>query len=332
MVPIMITETIKSLNEWMCLTLKRIYFMWIVLGLFIFIGVYLIWDSYINPDSTALTWLSACSTYAVVLVTLVYAITTSEQRDLMASQLNEMHSQRQLMADQLEEIRRDDKIQRLNKEMDFVVGPLRSKIGSYKIYEPLFIQEDDKQRSIAFWEDIKRNLYLASSDLRVNVEKYLAVFEEQKNQLRTARYTVQEKANNYDKEKGRGFTETGRGRYLDLHKPAPINEGYNSYLKSIEDGNKQIDSNSNYGKTRSLILEIANEGHNYDIHVDDQKYNVSIKEVRRDLEQAIQVRYDAIKHELDRLETSGSKVPTVGGLRDGNKKIDDCKVDGQKKN
>ena len=291
MVTIMITETIKRLNERMCLTQKRIYVMWIVLGLLVFIGVYLIWYSYANPKSNALTWLSACSTYAVVLVTLVYAITTSEQ-------LKEMQSQRQLMADQLEENRRDDKIQRLNKEMDFVVGPLRSKIGSYKIYEPLFIEECNKQASISFWEGIKKNLYLASADLRINVDKYLAVFEEQQEQLRKARYGLQEFAISYGLEKGTGSIETSMSRYSILFKPAPVNEGYNSYLKSIEDSNNEIGYDNSYGKTRSWIWQLANERHRYDIRVDDQIYKVSIYEARENLERAVELRYDAIKKEL----------------------------------
>ena len=87
----------------MCFPLKRTHFMWFVFVLFIILGIYLINDSLTNPKSTALVLLSACSTYAVVLVTLVYAITTSEQRDVMA--------------DQLKEIQRERNIQRLNREM-----------------------------------------------------------------------------------------------------------------------------------------------------------------------------------------------------------------------
>jgi hypothetical protein len=73
--------------------LKLVQILQIVLVLFILIGIYLIWDSLMNPKSTALTLLSACSTYAVVLVTLVYAITTSQQRDIMEDQLNSMRDQ-----------------------------------------------------------------------------------------------------------------------------------------------------------------------------------------------------------------------------------------------
>jgi hypothetical protein len=86
--------------------------------------------------------LSACSTYAVVLVTLVYAITTSEQRDVMA--------------DQLKEIQRERNIQRLNREIDFVAGPLTSKIGSYKGYEPLYLEENDVKASIVFGKVLRK--------------------------------------------------------------------------------------------------------------------------------------------------------------------------------
>lgn len=290
----------------MCLSLKRNQVMWIALSLFILMGVCLIGYSLMNPQSIALTLLSACSTYAVVLVTLVYAITTSEQRDVMASQLSEMHGQRKLMADQLEEIRHDHKIQRLNKEMDFVVGPLRSKIGSFKVYEPLFLEECNEQTSIAFWEDIKKNLYLASADLHVIVMKYLAVFEEQKEKLRKTRYEVRIMADNYVHENG--IVESMKDRYLVLLRPAPVNEGYNSYLKFIEDGNKQIGYDSSYGKTRSWFLELANENHIYDIRVDGNLDRISIHYARDDLERAVQQRYDAVKNELSEAEVGSREA------------------------
>ncbi len=210
--------------------------MWIVLKIFVLLGVGLIIYSVLNPQSIALNLLSACSTYAVVLVTLVYAITTSEQRDVMASQLKEMQSQRRIMADQLGEIRRDSKIQRVNKEIDFIVGPLLSKIGSYKVYEPLYLEDYNREKSLAFWEDIKRNLYLTSDDLRLAVTKYLAVFEEQKTQLRKVRYELRAHVVNYGHE--HGIAETAIPRYKVLFKPAPVDEGYGSYLKFIEDGNR----------------------------------------------------------------------------------------------
>ena len=289
----------------MCRPLKRTDFLWIVLALFIFIGIYLIWYSITNPKSTALTLLSACSTYAVVLVTIFYAITTSEQRDVMVSQLKEMDGQRQLMADQLKEIRQDGKIQRLHKEADFVVGPLRSKIGSYKVYEPLFLEECNQQRSIAFWEDIKKNLYLTSADLRVNVEKYLAVFEEQKKQLRKARYEIRGMADNYGHENG--IAERELDRYKILLRPAPVDEGYNSYLKFIEGGNKKIGYDSSYGKTRSRILELVNENYQYDIRVEERIDKISIYDARRNLECSVKQRYEGIKDELSEL---------LGGSRD----------------
>lgn len=270
--------------------------MWIVLGLFILTGIYLIWDSLTNPKSTALTLLSACSTYAVVLVTLVYAITTSEQRDVMASQLNEMQGQRQLMADQLEEIRREGKIQRLNKEMDFVVGPLRSKIGSYKVYEPLYLEKVMSEQSTAFWEDIKKNLYLTSDDLRVNIDRYLAVFEEQSELLRRTRYDIKYHVDSYCHD--HGIAETEIPRYKVLFNPAPICEGYNSYLKYIENGNKEIGYDSAYGKFRANLLELINENHKYDIRIDDQVDIVSIHDARYHLENAVKRRYDAINNEL----------------------------------
>lgn len=275
--------------------------MWIVLVLLISFGIYLIWYSLTNPESIAfnLDLLSACSTYAVVLVTLVYAITTSEQRDVMASQLKEMHSQRKLMTDQLEETRREGKIRRLSKEMDFVVGPLRSKIGSYKVYEPLYLEEDNEQRAIVFWEDIKKNLYLTSADFRVKVEKYLAVFEEQKKALRKTRYDLKYHVGVYSKE--HEIAERALDRYKVLFRPAPVNEGYNSYLKFIEDSNKEIGYDSSYGKIRVLFFELAQEGHKYDIRVDEHLDKISIYDARDALERAAKQRYDTVKDELSKI-------------------------------
>ena len=214
----------------------------------------------------------------------------------MASQLNEMQGQRQLMADQLEEIRREGKIQRLNKEMDFVVGPLRSKIGSYKVYEPLYLEKVMSEQSIAFWEDIKKNLYLTSDDLRLNIDRYLAVFEEQSELLRRTRYDIKYHVDSYCHE--HGIAETAIPRYKVLFNPAPISEGYNSYLKNIENGNKEIGYDSAYGKIRANLLELINENHKYDIRVDDQVDIVSIHDARYHLENAVKRRYDAINNEL----------------------------------
>lgn len=233
----------------MCLTLKRTHFMWFVFILFIILGLYLINDYLTNPKSTALVLLSACSTYAVVLVTLVYAITTSEQRDVMANQLKE--------------IQRDRNIQRLNREIDFVVGPLTSKIGSYKVYEPLYLEESDLKASTVFWEGIKQNLYLTSDDLRVKVDTYLAVFEQQNEQLRKVRYDIEQHVISYCKEKG--ISEEAKEHYQILFTSAPMNEGYCSYLKYIEDWNKKIGDDSSYGKCRIWFLDLVNEGKKYDI-------------------------------------------------------------------
>ena len=266
----------------MCLTLKRTHFMWFVFILFIVLGLYLINDYLTNPKSTALVLLSACSTYAVVLVTIVYAITTSEQRDVMADQLNE--------------IQRDRNIQRLNREIDFVVGPLTSKIGSYKVYEPLYLGGNGLEASTVFWEGIKKNLYLTSDDLRAKVDKYLAVFEQQKEQLRKVRYDIREHVISYSKENG--IAERQINRYTILFTPAPINEGYNSYLQYIDDGNKKIGYDSSYGKSRAWFLELVNEGKKYNIRVDDITDSISIKEARNALESAAKQRYDSIKTEL----------------------------------
>lgn len=263
-------------------TLKRTHFMWLVLGLSIILGIYLIYDYLTNSESNALVLLSACSTYAVVLVTLVYAITTSEQRDVMA--------------DQLKEIQRDRNIQRLNREIDFVVGPLTSKIGSYKVYEPLYLEENGLEASTVFWEGIKKNLYLTSDDLRAKVDKYLAVFEQQKEQLRKVRYDIREHVISYSKENG--IAERHINRYTILFTPAPINEGYNSYLQYIDDHNKEIGYDSSYGKSRAWFLELVNEDKKYNIRVDDITDSISIKEARNALEIAAKQRYDSIKTEL----------------------------------
>lgn len=281
----------------MCPTLKRTHFMGVVLVLFIILGIYVIYDYLTNPKSTALELLSACSTYAVVLVTIVYAITTSEQRDVMANQLKE--------------IQRDRNIQRLNREIDFVVGPLTSKIGSYKVYEPLYLEENGLEASTIFWEGIKKNLYLTSDDLRAKVDKYLAVFEEQKKQLRKARYDIMEHVISFSQE--HKIAERELPRYKILFTPPPINEGYGSYLKYIEDRNNDIGYDSTYGKSRAWFLELVNEYKKYNIRVDDITDNISIKEARNALESAAKQRYDSIKTELTAIgQDEGSRKAGSG--------------------
>ena len=75
---------------------------------------------------------------ALVCVTIYYAKQTRKQADSMQGQLGEMRSQRELMADQLEEIRRDRKIQRLNMEMDKLVGQLKSRLEDKDIFPKNF--------------------------------------------------------------------------------------------------------------------------------------------------------------------------------------------------
>lgn len=125
----------------------------------------------IDPKSNALALLSACSTYAVVLVTLVYAITTSEQRDVMFTQLEEMQ--------------RDQKIQRLNKEMDNIVGPLYSRLDDPHIFNPNpliskfgyvdGILHQPSYEEYVFWEGIKQNKYLTPHNLRAAIDSYLKI-------------------------------------------------------------------------------------------------------------------------------------------------------------
>ena len=100
----------------------------------------------------------------------------------MQGQLGEMRSQRELMADQLEEIRRDRKIQRLNMEMDKLVGQLKSRLEDKDIFpknfEPITsrikgsIRESSNDRmyeQTSFWQGIKQYKYLASFDIEFDM-------------------------------------------------------------------------------------------------------------------------------------------------------------------
>jgi hypothetical protein len=156
---------------------------------------------------------------------------------------------------------------------------------------------------------------LTSDDLRVKVEKYLAVFEKQKEQLRNVRYDIKEHVRSYSKEQG--IAERATPRYNNLFTPAPINEGYGSYLKYIEDCNNEIGNDSSYGRSRAWFLELVNEGKKYDIRVDNITDNISIMDARNTLESAAKQRYDSIKIELN-ANTTKSRSRKRAGDGSGN--------------
>lgn len=110
------------------------------------------------PDGTFIaTVVLAIATIALVKITADYAKSTE-------SMLNE----------QRKSIRKD----RLIKEMDLLVAPLYIKIGDNIIFQKGAQSNIDSQRPrdkeyLKFWDEVKRNKYLAPDYLRSAINNYL---------------------------------------------------------------------------------------------------------------------------------------------------------------
>lgn len=117
------------------------------------------------------TWISAFATIILVYVTYRYVRLVKAQSDTMTNQGS-------IMQESIKRDRITRKYNGLSKEMDDLVGPLFSKmddstapfftvVSHSSEYGPYF------QEIYAFWRDIKKNMYLAPTGLRVSISNYL---------------------------------------------------------------------------------------------------------------------------------------------------------------
>jgi tetratricopeptide (TPR) repeat protein len=128
------------------------------------------------------------------------------------------------------------KYDRLNKEMDGLIGPLFSKIDDHTA--PFFAMVYHSQEAApriqeiyAFWRDIKMNAYLAPSDLRESLNNYL----EARQQFRMARLSRDLPAEQLTAAKAT-FDQT-----IDDLKPK-IKDRYEELIRRLEECEKELES------------------------------------------------------------------------------------------
>jgi len=204
------------------------------------------------------------------------------------------------------------------KEMDSVLGPLKSRIGYFKYYEPLYLQKTDEANATEFRENIKKNKFLVPKKLRLIIEKYLLVCENQSNEIRKMRYEIREEINRMTKMAKQGSSQTQTSHegpqkeheIINLIGPAPVNEGYGTYIKNIEDWIKHY-PNSDLSKKLSYFLDIAHDGHKYTFLSEDHSIIITSVELERgELEAAIKERYNYLEQKVEELRTEIEKDPT----------------------
>lgn len=247
---------------------------------------------------TLLLWRTT-SRYATAAENQVTAMNT--QVAVMGSQTNIMNMQKEI-ADQ--HLKHDSIViiyNRLQDEMDKLVGPLDSisRMG-FEYYEPLryaeseskrigdafrtnFRQNDTELNAKAFWNDIRQHIYLAPKALSEAVERYLLACKMQEEELRQIHYEIRQ-------------IDPTPDRILE---PAPVVAGYGSYIERIEKYRNKYGADSDLGKKASWLLETIRDEHEYSTRYNNQAVKISIKETRSKLQTAIRIRHESLLTELE---------------------------------
>jgi hypothetical protein len=196
---------------------------------------------------------------------------------------------------------RDGQASSYLREMDSIIGPLRSKIGKYQYYEPIHVTPENENEASLFWENIKKNKYLAPKDLGDLIERYLMVLDVQRKEIRRMRYEINEMIRPHGEAANEAFlskTDLSKSasNIIDMSYigPAPVNEGFGSYLKKIEVLKKS--PNRDLANKLSYFHDIAQEGY---IFRDANSY--SVRDTRFDLEKAVIERYNYLENTIKKL-------------------------------
>jgi len=212
------------------------------------------------------------------------------------------------------------------KEMDSIIGPLESRAGRYKNYEPLYLQDNDRPKATAFWENIKKNKFLAPENLRLLIENYLTIFEEQEKELRKTRYEIRESrkeafkkiqvAANDDpmitKSKARDGEQLA-GTLVSEHinaliRIAPSDEGYGTYVKDLENIIAFWGPELDLSKKMNYFRELSQEGYIYRFARNDRGPVIdSIINTRSTLEAAVKQRYSDLEQCIEELRAESEK-------------------------
>lgn len=163
------------------------------------------------------------------------------------------------------------------KEMDSIVGPLKSRIGNYQYYEPTYITPKNKKCAFEFSENIKKNKYLVPKDLRDLIDNYFTALDKHEVEIRGIRYRMEQSPH-----------------YLDVMPyigPVPVNEGNGNYLKYIL---TLCESYPDLKSDLRSLHDIVQEGYTF-------KDGSSIKGARDDLENAVKKRYNYLENIIEQL-------------------------------
>lgn len=216
------------------------------------------------------------------------AITMASQVEGMAAQVNVMDEQKYVAIAQLKYESDVSKYNRLRDEMDKLVAPLISMARTgFEYYEPAHLNEKYIAEADTYWKDIRKNAYLASDDLYEAIEKYLKVCELQKEALRKVRYEI----NTIDSTPPKI-----------LFDPAPIYEGFGTYLQAIEKLRDAKGSEKNYANKISWLHDIVQEGHLHEILYKGGVLRISARIARLDLIESIEKRYETLLKQIKEAE------------------------------
>ena len=182
------------------------------------------------------------------------------------------------------------------KETDSIVGPLKSRLGYFKSYEPLYLLETEEAKASEFWDNIKKNKFLAPKDLRVIIEKYLLVKEIQDRELQKIRYEIRQSTNSAQ------IHEINK-----LINPAPVNDGYGTYLKNIENAVAEFGHGTDLSNKLNYFHQMSQEGYNYKFSAENESVITSVKSERYDLEIAVKKRYNYLEQKIEELRTEIEK-------------------------
>ncbi len=211
-----------------------------------------------------------------------------DQVMVMTNQSTIMDEQKKISMDQMKYEGHVLRYKRLRDEMDRLVAPLNSiaRIG-LDYYEPAHVSEKYASEWGMPWRDIRKNAYLASDDLYKAIEIYLIVCEKQYEELKKIRYGI--------------FAIDNPSPKI-VTDPAPIDEGFGSYLQKIKELRDEKGSDTDYGKKLNWLYDIVQDGHNYQFTYSGRTINISIKSARISLKEAIESRYETLLKQIKEIE------------------------------
>lgn len=255
------------------------------------------------------TIVTAIGTAALAITTWLYRNDVKRQGKIMEKQVDLV--QEQVIQNNENIVITKNKVLQESylKEMDSIVGPLRSKIGKYQYYEPIHVTLENEKEASLYLENIKKNKYLVPKDLRDPIERYLMVLDVQRKVISRIRYEINEMNHPHGEAANVAFLSKtdlskSESNIIDMSYigPAPVNEGFGSYLKNIEDLMKS--TNEDLAKKLSYFRDIAQEGYGF-----GDANNYSVRDTRFDLEKAATARYNYLENAIEKIRMEIERKP-----------------------